>query len=238
MMLNPKRLAEIGYGSVRQSEEEGRDMARTILTLLGRREFKSEGDREEFENFMAQRFGDSIDQRRCLNGDGTDYMSWDMAVARTVWMHLSSAPPKPVISKEKLCDWLEDNFDIDDSQRAAFAACFAHCCDCIVQSDSTTPVGEIVAWAGTDREKGITREVDFRFLRFDVLPGTKLYAVRPAPAILTDALTAIRVGGSPTELIEALTAIKPKFGAPGSRDVDVRAANFAIDKAIEKLSNL
>lgn len=98
-------------------------------------------------------------------------------------------PQKLVISKEKLCDWLEDNFDIDDSQRAAFAACFAHCCDCIVQSDSSAPVGEIVAWAGTDREKGITREVDFRFLRFDVLPGTKLYALEPEPAAKSDLLT-------------------------------------------------
>ena len=151
---------------------------------------------------------------------------------------LFTAQQKPVISKEKLCDWLEDNFDIDDSQRAAFAACFAHCCDCIVQSDFPAPVGEIVAWAGTDHDKGITREVDFRFLRFDVMPGTKLYALKPAPAILTDVLAAIRGGGSHTELIEALTAIKPKFGAPGSRDVDVRAANLAIDKAIEKLSNL
>ncbi|MGV8925050.1 MAG: hypothetical protein ACOH2G_05135 [Ewingella sp.] len=44
------------------------------------------------------------------------------------------------------------------------------------------PVGEIVAWSGTDREKGITREVDFRFLRFDVKPGTKLYAIKLAPA--------------------------------------------------------
>lgn|GEM_PF-3307941 len=46
------------------------------------------------------------------------------------------------------------------------------------------PVGEIVAWAGTNRDMGITREVDFRFLRFDVLPGTKLYAVEPAPATI------------------------------------------------------
>jgi len=45
-------------------------------------------------------------------------------------------------------------------------------------------VGEIVAWAGTNRDMGITREVDFRFLRFDVLPGTKLYAVEPAPATI------------------------------------------------------
>lgn len=51
------------------------------------------------------------------------------------------------------------------------------------------PVGEIVAWAGTNRDMGITREVDFRFLRFDVLPGTKLYAIEPAPAIKSDLLT-------------------------------------------------
>lgn len=54
---------------------------------------------------------------------------------------------------------------------------------------SPQPVGEIIAWAGTDREKGITREVDFRFLRFDVLPGTKLYAIEPAPAAKSDLLT-------------------------------------------------
>ncbi|MGV0085976.1 hypothetical protein EEAAV_19225 [Rahnella aceris] len=59
-----------------------------------------------------------------------------------------------------------------------------------------------------------------------------------APAVLQDVLTAVAIGGSRTELIDALTAIKPKFGAPGSRDVDVRAAHVAIDKAIEKLSNL
>ena len=51
------------------------------------------------------------------------------------------------------------------------------------------PVGEIVAWAGTNRDMGITREVDFRFLRFDVLPGTKLYAIEPAPAVKSYLLT-------------------------------------------------
>ena len=48
---------------------------------------------------------------------------------------LFPAPQKPVISKEKLCDWLEDNFDIDDSQRDAFANCFAHHCNCIVNKE-------------------------------------------------------------------------------------------------------
>ncbi|MFS7360334.1 LexA family protein [Rahnella inusitata] len=61
---------------------------------------------------------------------------------------------------------------------------------------------------------------------------------RTAPAILNDVLTAIQIGGSRKELIDALTAIKPKFGTPGSRDIDVRAVHVAIDKAIEKLSNL
>lgn len=51
------------------------------------------------------------------------------------------------------------------------------------------PVGEIVAWAGTNREMGITREIDFRFFRFDVKPGTKLYAIEPAPAVKSDLLT-------------------------------------------------
>lgn len=147
-MLNPKRLEEIGYGSVRQSEEEGRDMARTLLTLMGDRAFKSENERVVFETFMAQRFGDSIDQRRCLNGDGNDYMSWDMGIARTVWLHLTS-------------------------QRKSFSL----------------PVGEIVAWSGTNRDMGITRDIDFRFFRFDVKPGTKLYAVEPAPAVTSDLLT-------------------------------------------------
>ena len=157
------------------------------------------------------------------------------------------------------------------------------------------PVGEIVAWNHSAEE----RKVDFRFLRFDVQPGTQLFTAQQkpvvvltdcdigavshmahwyseeqceawvagvehakkqivaagcivqtgatdkaddhhpsAPAVLHDVLTAVSIGGSRSELIDALTAIKPKFGAPGSRDVDVRAAHVAIDKAIEKLSNL
>lgn len=51
------------------------------------------------------------------------------------------------------------------------------------------PVGEIVAWSGTNRDMGITRDIDFRFFRFDVKPGTKLYAVEPAPAVKSDLLT-------------------------------------------------
>ena len=52
---------------------------------------------------------------------------------RSDYKPVYNRPQKPVISKEKLCDWLEDNFDIDDSQRDAFANCFAHHCNCIVK---------------------------------------------------------------------------------------------------------
>ncbi|MFS7244430.1 hypothetical protein AB6880_01800 [Rahnella inusitata] len=53
--------------------------------------------------------------------------------ALVLGQELFGAPQRPVISKAKLCDWLEDNFDIDDSQREAFAECFAHHCNCIVK---------------------------------------------------------------------------------------------------------
>ena len=49
----------------------------------------SEEERKKFEQFMELHFKESIDRRRCLNGDGTDYMSWDMSVARVVWQHLT-----------------------------------------------------------------------------------------------------------------------------------------------------
>ena len=55
--------------------------------------------------------------------------------ALVLGQELFAVPQKPVISKEKLCDWLEDNFDIDDSQRDAFANCFAHHCNCIVKKE-------------------------------------------------------------------------------------------------------
>lgn len=45
---------------------------------------------EEFEAFMADRFGDSVDRNQCLNGDGSDYMAWDMQVAKIVWMHVTA----------------------------------------------------------------------------------------------------------------------------------------------------
>lgn len=51
------------------------------------------------------------------------------------------------------------------------------------QKPLSSPVGEIVAWSGTNRDMGITRDIDFRFFRFDVLPGTKLYAAEPVPMV-------------------------------------------------------
>ncbi len=41
-------------------------------------------ERSAFERFVAQRFGESVDQRRAKNGDN-EYMAWDMAMAWIVW---------------------------------------------------------------------------------------------------------------------------------------------------------
>jgi len=57
------------------------------------------------------------------------------------------------------------------------------------QNPASLPVGEIVAWSGTNCDMGITRDINFQFFRFDVKPGTKLYAIEPAPAIKSDLLT-------------------------------------------------
>lgn len=64
--------------------------------------------------------------------DEPDILTYD-ANKRSDYVNPLTAKKKPVITKEKLCDWLEDNFDIDDSQRDAFANCFAHHCNCIVK---------------------------------------------------------------------------------------------------------
>lgn len=72
---------------------------------------------EEFEAFMADRFGDLIDRRRCLNGDGDDYMSWDMQVAKIVWMHftdkLEAAEKGNAFLKEQLSQLANFNPDWD-----------------------------------------------------------------------------------------------------------------------------
>ncbi len=47
------------------------------------------------------------------------------------------------------------------------------------------PVGEVVAWDHPNEE----RKISFQWLRFDVEPGTKLYAAPPAPAVPDAMLT-------------------------------------------------
>lgn len=48
-------------------------------------------ERRLFEAFMAERFGDCIDQRQVKNGDG-EYFAWDMQVAWLVWQHRAGLP--------------------------------------------------------------------------------------------------------------------------------------------------
>lgn len=45
--------------------------------------------REECAQWVKDTFGESIDTRMALNGDGTDYMQYDMAVIWRAWHHLS-----------------------------------------------------------------------------------------------------------------------------------------------------
>ncbi|WP_153752821.1 MULTISPECIES: hypothetical protein [unclassified Citrobacter] len=44
-----------------------------------------EEKRIEFEKFIIERFGDAVDLRREKNGDD-GYISWEAAVAWTVWL--------------------------------------------------------------------------------------------------------------------------------------------------------
>lgn len=46
--------------------------------------------REQFEQAIKARFGDSIDYRVCKNSDG-EYMTWDMQVAWWAWQEASKA---------------------------------------------------------------------------------------------------------------------------------------------------
>ncbi|MRT13658.1 hypothetical protein GJV07_15350 [Enterobacteriaceae bacterium RIT711] len=46
------------------------------------------------------------------------------------------------------------------------------------------PVGEVVSWGeNIPARQGVNRQVDFRWLNLDVLPGTKLYALPPFQAV-------------------------------------------------------
>lgn len=51
----------------------------------------------------------------------------------TVYAPVYLVSAKPSISKAKLCDWLEDEFDIPDSKRDVLATDFAKYCDCVVK---------------------------------------------------------------------------------------------------------
>ena len=75
----------------------------------------------------------TLSEKREMKGINYDVIAPGTAAMRGRGVREFLASQKPVISKEKLCDWLEDNFDIDDSQRDAFAQCFAHHCNCIVK---------------------------------------------------------------------------------------------------------
>lgn len=46
-------------------------------------------ERTAFENFVAQEFGELVDQRRAKNGDN-EYMAWDMAMGWIVWQGRSA----------------------------------------------------------------------------------------------------------------------------------------------------
>lgn len=50
----------------------------------------SMASREQFEQAIKARFGDSIDYRVCKNSDG-EYMAWDMQVAWWAWQAASKA---------------------------------------------------------------------------------------------------------------------------------------------------
>ena len=81
---------------------------------------------------VAWKLSDSPDTQDCTVTQSESVAKWWVEQGRNT-TPLFTAPQKPIISKEKFCDWLEDNFDIDDSQRDAFANCFAHHCNCIVK---------------------------------------------------------------------------------------------------------
>lgn len=50
----------------------------------------------------------------------------------------------------------------------------------IREKGEQVPVGEVVAWNHPNEE----RKVDFRFLRFDVQPGTQLFTAPQKPVVL------------------------------------------------------
>jgi len=45
--------------------------------------------REECAQWVKEAIGEAVDTHMALNGDGNDYMSWDMSVIWLAWLHLS-----------------------------------------------------------------------------------------------------------------------------------------------------
>lgn len=50
-------------------------------------------ERELFEAYMAEKYKNLVDRRRCLNNGG-GYMAWDMNVAWQVWQAKAQAVPE------------------------------------------------------------------------------------------------------------------------------------------------
>jgi hypothetical protein len=82
------------------------------------------------------------------------------------------------------------------------------------------PVGEVVLFGGECKEVAWSKGKM-------PPPGTKLYAAHPQAA---------QPKGWQKDLIQLLISIRPKFGAIGSRDVDVRKQQEQIDAAIAILN--
>lgn len=94
----------------------------------------NDSSRAEFEAFMADRFKDSIDRRRCKNGDGNDYMSWDMNVARAVWQHLSQRAEAAEARLAWLAELVPPEMTWQDSNNMAEVAGFNECRSLILRN--------------------------------------------------------------------------------------------------------
>lgn len=76
-------------------------------------------ERTAFESFVAQKFGELVDQRRAKNGDN-EYMAWDMAMAWIVWQG-RSAMIQPVSQGYKLPEDNETLCHLAESHGASIA---------------------------------------------------------------------------------------------------------------------
>lgn len=56
------------------------------------KELIEQTDREAFIAWVKENFGERVDTRLALNGDGNDWMSWDMECMWRVWKHLTTPP--------------------------------------------------------------------------------------------------------------------------------------------------